>query len=121
MSIMLPFPDKLDRSTVKTVKFHEVSAKFGEGQKQSAPRGLNPVSQNWNILWQALTLSEKNSLETILDGAGSWTAILWTPCYDTVEKTFYLDATKGYKTKHIDGNRIFNVSCTLIEDFDLVV
>lgn len=119
MATPLAVPDNISRDSSKAVSFKTLSAGMGDSYSQSAPKGLNPKVDTWDITWKALTLAEKLEVEAFLDSVGEWGLISWTPCYETVEKYFRVEKGKGYTTRRTAGNTVFSLSTKLIEHFDV--
>ena len=119
MATPLPVPEKILSSSSKTTQFNTISAKFGDSYTQEAPKGLNSRVDTWTVKWGALTLTEKQTVEGVLDTVGSWSLLSWTHNYETVVKYFKLDISTGYTTEHVGGNNAFNISCKLVEHFDV--
>lgn len=119
MATNLLYPEKIDRDSTKSAKFNAIKASMGDGYEQVAARGLNAKKELWKIKWVNLSLSEKTALEASLDSVGLWEILLWTPCYDTIEKQFRM-AEAGYTVKRVSGNSVFTITCELLQVFDIV-
>jgi phage-related protein len=114
----LPLTTKITIDSDKTVVFSEVSAQFGDGYEQVAPKGINNVRESWSIQWGALTTTEKDTIVTALNAVGSWGILTWTPCGDTVQKKYRL-SKEGYSVRREGSNQVFSVSCSLRQVFDI--
>lgn len=53
--------------------------KFGDGYEQRGSPGLNAVEDSWSLLWEYITVPERNQIETFLDSHAGHKAFLWTP------------------------------------------
>lgn len=113
----LPVTNKITINSQKTVKFSELSAKFGDGYSQHAPNGINYKIDSWSIEWGALTSTELTTVETALDANGSWGIFSWTPCYETVSKNFRV-TVDGYTRRTEGGNGNFTITCNLEQTYD---
>jgi len=113
----LPITNKLLISCSKSPEFIEVSAKYGDGYGQSAPKGLNNVVDHWNLEWGGLTLSEKTTLETFFKQVGSWGLVSWTPLDESISKKFRIDRS-GYTVSKV-GKSSFKITCKANQVFDI--
>ena len=114
----LPLPTRILRESDRTVTFSDMSAQFGDGYEQVAPKGINNKRETWNITWGGITAAEKTTIVAVLDTVGSWGILTWTPCDETVQRKFRLDKS-GYKIQVQGNNGIYSVSCTLRQVFDI--
>ena len=119
MATPLPLPTKILISKDKNVTFNTISANMGDSYTQSAPRGLNPKIDTWNISWGLSSEAEKQTVESVLDTVGEWGLLSWTPCGETVVKYFRIKPGTGYKVTQGNTNGVFTISTTLIEQFDV--
>jgi len=117
MSVALLYPEKILRSSTKTVMFKEISHTSEQGYTQVAADGTRNKKDVWNITWGALTLTEKNALEALFDTNGTHTVYTWTPSYESTSKKFKL-SMDGY-TITVVNNNSFSISCKLEETFNL--
>jgi len=116
MATNLPLTNKINKDSRKSSLFREMSAQFGDGYQQVAPKGINNKYDTWELEWVALLTSEKDTVEAVLDSVGSWGILLWTPSYESVTKKFRL-SKEGYTRTRVGGT--FKISCKLIQVFDL--
>jgi phage-related protein len=74
------FPvEKQAQPKVKTVQ-------FGDGYTQEAPDGINYNLFTWNLSWDALTSSEKTTIENFLVAAGGYATFQWADPEGTTQK-----------------------------------
>ena len=114
----LPLPTKVALSSDKTVVFRDMSVQFGDGYQQIAPNGTNNKVANWSIEWAPLTQTERDTVEAVLDSVGSWGILTWTPCMESVQVKFRM-SKEGYQRKALSKNGLYNISCKLIQVFDV--
>ncbi len=114
----LPLPAKITIDSERTVVFTDITAQFGDGYEQVAPKGLNNTREGWSIQWGGLSTAEKDTIVTALNTVGSWGILTWTPCGDTVQKKYRM-TKDGYSTRREGSNNIFTVSCSLRQVFDV--
>jgi phage-related protein len=114
----LPLPNKIALSSDKSVSFRAISSQFGDGYQQIAPNGINVKVASWTIEWGALTLAERDTVESILDSVGSWGILTWTPTNESVQLKFRM-TNEGYTRNTLNKNGIFSISCKLMQVFDI--
>jgi phage-related protein len=100
--------------TSQTPKINIHEAEFGDGYSQPTAAGLNHIRREIQLKWDALTLSQKNSINNFFTGKGGYTpfyyqiygddsALKWT-C-----KEWTVDSPAGYWT----------ISATFVQSFAL--
>jgi phage-related protein len=114
----LPLPNKIALSSDKSVSFRAISSQFGDGYQQTAPNGINVKVASWTVEWGALTLAERNTVESVLDYVGSWGILTWTPTNESVQLKFRM-TNEGYTRNTLNKNGIFSISCKLMQVFDI--
>jgi len=62
------------------------TAKFGNGYSQSAPDGINDVYDVWNITFESLSLTDRNTLVAALDAVKAWDYLTWQALGDSASK-----------------------------------
>ena len=67
-----------------TPKVKRVS--FGDGYTQQAPDGINSLMYVWNLQWDVLTTSEKNTIEAFLVARQGYETFNWTDPSGTTYK-----------------------------------
>ncbi len=111
MATQLPFASKVILQSDKSQEVVELSASFGDGYAQVAGNGIMPVRDIWNITIKPLNLADTAAMESFLSFVGTWGIILWTPSWETVNKSFKLrTATRNQLTP-----TTFSFSLTLAE------
>lgn len=50
---------------------------FGDGYTQQAPDGINSQLAKWSLNWEALTVSEKNTIEGFLAARQGYQTFTW--------------------------------------------
>ena len=109
----LPYSNKIIRASSGSLSFSSISAKFSDGLSQSAPNGLNPITETWDLTWM-LTQTEFNALMTVLRSVGSWGILTWTTPYEARSLRWKLSESKKPSWKRAGvANAKFEVSCTL--------
>lgn len=114
-TVTMPVVSKITLDSSLSVKFNQISAKFGDGYEQIAPNGVNNIVDTWSITWGALTTSEYQTVITALKSVGTWGIITWTPCDETVQKKFRIS---GDISRTRSGT-LYTVACTLRQVFDV--
>lgn len=118
MATALPLTNRLLTDTSKNVSFNSMSAKFGDGYEQVAPKGLNNKIDNWDIAWVGLTLTEVTTITDVLDSVGTWGILTWTPFNETVAKKFRLTGD-GYTVEKPGRGTLRKITCRLHQVFDI--
>lgn len=99
-----------------TYRFNRVQ--FGGGYSQRSTDGLNTKSKNWNVVWEGITTTQANTLESFFDGLnGGVEAFLWTDPLTEVEKQYTL-GDGGFHRVPI-GHDSERVTATFVQEFDL--
>lgn len=90
----MPLTTKISESSSKTSNYRTLTSKFGDGYAQRTPDGTNSKVDVWDVKWSPLTLTERNTVVTILDLVGGWDYITWTPPGEGAAKKFVING--GY-------------------------
>ena len=117
MPTPLPLPDRISRNSSLN-PIYATNSLFIEFT-DSKPRNKNPKIDIWDIIWENLTLDNKNLVESVLKSVGSWGVLSWIPAYETEMKYFKL-TSKGFSLSHTGGNNSFVIACSLEQTFDNV-
>lgn len=121
MPTPLPLPDRISPESTRSFEFRALTAQFGDGYVQSAPDGLNAQRDKWTVIWMNVTETEKSTITTSLNAAGSWGVITWTPFDESVQKKFRMDSP-GYSIRYsvtAENRRRYIIECNLTQCFDL--
>ena len=91
---------------------------FGGGYSQRSVDGLNAKSKNWNVVWEGITKTQANTLESFFDGLdGGTEAFLWTDPMTSTENQYTLH--EGKLTRTPIGHDTERVTAVFIQEFDL--
>lgn len=74
----LPFPANAEKpffGSSHSLEFRTLEAGFGDGYTQRAGDGLNPAIESWNLVWEVLTVSQKDVIYNFLVERGGYKAI----------------------------------------------
>jgi len=70
-----------------TKEFRVLRSDFGDGYSQRTPDGLNIEIEKWSLIWNNITLAQKDIIINFLDARQGAEAILFTmPGEDTAKK-----------------------------------
>lgn len=116
--VTLPFGNKVSLESTKGLEFNEQKAQYGDGKEQSAPNGIHPSVDTWSIVWGALTIAEKESLETTLISNGTWGIYSWVPCNENSIKYFRI-VNKSVRIKSEGSNGVYSIAADLKQDFSI--
>lgn len=67
-------------------KYRYLEANFGDGYSQRAGDGLNTISEEWRMVWDIITSSEKNILIDFFDQQQGYLNFNFTAPGDSVSK-----------------------------------
>lgn len=118
MATALPLPTKITSDSVRNTKFKVISASFGDGYEQVAPKGLNNSYSEYTVEWAPLTSTEKDTVLSVLDTVGAAGILTWTPCLETTQKKFRM-SPEGYSLKWLGKSNVYSISCNLKQVFDV--
>jgi phage-related protein len=114
-TIAMPFATKVTRDSIGEVTFNAISAKFGEGYKQSAPDGINATPDKWEITIGPLTPAERDTAITALRTVGTWGIITWTPMDESVSKNFQVRDGTGIRSIRV--GKLYKISFSIDQVF----
>lgn len=121
MATALPLPDRISPESTRQAIFRDITAQFGDGYIQSAADGLNSKTDRWNIIWNNVSESEKDTIVNALNFEGSWGVLTWRPFDEAAQKKWRLEKP-GYNIRYgatASGRRRYVIDCVLVQRFDL--
>lgn len=107
---------QIAQSSKKSVSRDVISVKLGNGYEQRIPNGINYVRDKWTVNWEGLNSADFSLVTSFLNSVSDGSTILWTTPLDSVQKKFVLD---GDYTIDSTSGGTYNVSCNLVQVFDL--
>lgn len=112
-----PFPT-IPISQSSSMSMHnEINAiRFGNGYEQRVPMGINYRRETWNIVWDALTLPQKNTIVNFIQSVSNGSTILWTPPNESAQKRYVLDGDWSLVNR---GGTIYSINLKMRQVFDL--
>lgn len=116
--VALPYGNKIAIESTKSLEFNEQKAQYGDGKEQAAPNGIHPSVDIWDVTWGALTIAEKENLETILATNGTWGIYSWIPCNEDTIKYFRV-VNKSVRIKSEGPNGVYSIAANLKQDFSV--
>ena len=111
----LPLTTSISQTSTRERKNRVLSAQFGDGYSQHAPDGTNASYDSWNVVYENLTLTNRNTLWTILNAVGSWDYLTWQPPNDSTSKKWKVTADGVSEIQK--GGNIFTISFKLKQVF----
>ena len=112
----LPSQNRISQSSVGQKKYRITKAQFGNSYQQRAKDGINNKIATWNISWENITSTERDTIVAALDGTNGVDSLTWqSPDSLTVDK--YI--VKGYSVNPLSGN-IYTITTSLEQIFDLI-
>ena len=73
----LLYTDRISQSSQHMKKYNLLRSQFGDGYEQVAPSGVNYIRNDWQIVYENMTLTERNALIAFIDVA-ILTPFQWT-------------------------------------------
>lgn len=74
----LLYTDRISQRSQHMKNYNLLSSQFGDGYEQVAPSGMNYIRNDWQIVYENMTLTERNALIAFVDNAVinpfQWTA-----------------------------------------------
>ena len=86
MPAALPLTSLISQSSTRRRTYKTLRAQFGNGYAQTAPDGINNVMDVWEVTYENLTQSERDSLITVLDTVQGWDVLTWQAPGDATTK-----------------------------------
>jgi len=86
MPAAMPLTNKISQSSNRRREYNIISTQYGNGYEQRAVDGTNPVKETWTLVWEALTLSEYQTVQSALDTAAGADYFTWTAFGDSTSK-----------------------------------
>lgn len=90
--------------------------RYGDGLSQRASDGLNANTNDWLIIFDALTNAQVTTLRAFLDPLGGHEAFLWTPPGEVTQRQF---TTISIDVTPLKGGQNQTVKVLTQEEFDL--
>lgn len=120
MATALPLPDRIGTDVNYQVESRDITHRMGDGYEQSAPDGLNANIEVWDIVYQNVSETEKNTIVNALNTEGTWGILTWTP-FDqgSVKKFRRVGAYKVQYSLTSENRRRYVISLQLRQRFDL--
>lgn len=116
MPISMPLPTRISQNHSIRRKQRLLAAQFGDGYSATTPDGINSVVEEWDISWELLTQTDRNTVVTaLLQGATD--VLTWTTPNDGAAKKFQIVPGKMATlfTEQILAGQYFNVSTSLVQ------
>ena len=113
--VNMPLPTKISQSLTSQTKFRVLSVQFGNGYEQVKPDGINNKYAEFSISWDNLIESEKNTVVTALNQAGSSEILSWTPPGYSAPAKFRM-TPDGYTMSYRAGE-VYSVSINIKQVF----
>lgn len=82
----LPLTSAISQSSTRSRMYKTIRAEFGNGYALSAPDGINSVKDTWNVTYENLTESERDTVVAALDAVQAWDYLTWQAPGDATSK-----------------------------------
>jgi phage-related protein len=118
MATALPLTNKIHRKIPESLEISDISASFGDGYSQTAPDGIHPVIEVYEILWAPVTKTERQTIIDFIKSVGTWGQISWTPPDDSAVKYFRIKRGTKIGLRRL-SNTHHEITITLEQVFDI--
>lgn len=114
---MAVFPDIPPQEGVApTFEMRLKEARFGDGFSQRSGDGLNPLEEQWQVVWNTLRADDFLAIHDFLKGLTSGESFDWTPPLPGAVQQKY--SCKAWQpVPHVDG--LYSISATFKKENDL--
>ncbi len=115
---MAVFPDiACSKGTVpESVEPNVSRYAFGDGYTQRVANGINNMPENWNPVWDYLTVAQRDEMVVFLKDHGGVTAFEWTPPGEVAARKY---TCASWKFTPRSGLASYSGTAKFIEEFDL--
>lgn len=79
MPAALPLTNLISQATTRQRRYRTLTAQFGDGYSQEVPDGINNEVDEWRVVYENLTTSERNALLSVLSSVKASDYLTWTP------------------------------------------
>lgn len=112
-----PFPTiPVSQSSSRTTSNDINVVRFGNGYEQRTPMGINYKRDHWNVTWDHVSTSQKNTIEAFIQSVSNGSVISWQSPLDTAEKAWVLE---GDWTIQDSGGNVWAIQLALRQVYDL--
>jgi len=111
---MANFPVVLSYGVQLQQTYNVKRTQFGDGYSQRSSTQINPVRQQWTLVWSNVTRAEAQQLKDFFDGLKGTGTFDWVPEGSTASKKF----SANNFTMGAPSYDLRNCQVTAIEEFD---
>jgi phage-related protein len=108
MSTALPLTNYISQRSFRTRKNRVLSAQFGDGYSQEAPDGTNALTDEWSVVYENLSSTNRNTVFAALDAVGAWDYLTWTAPGDGSSKKWKV--TKDGVSEQASSGSLYSIS-----------
>ncbi len=115
----MPLTTKISQQSTMKRAPKVLSSSYGDGYEQLSPDGINNVAEQWTVVWENLSSTDANTLETLWQTTRYGVDyVTWTPPLPSP-----LNTSKKYRIKSLDmvvsSGNIFTYQATVQQVFDI--
>ena len=99
----LPHPDYISQASTRSVRPLTISARFGDGDSQEVPDGINSQLPTWQIAYQSIPTEIRDDIIAALEEVGCSGILSWTPPYGAPAGIFKV-TMEGWNESFTAGN-----------------
>lgn len=111
----IPSIDKITQASAKTGDQTILETKYGDGYTQTAKWGINASRQRWTLVWEGLTLTERNAWYAHFDTVGLFDVSDWQSPGDATSLKWRFTT---FPVENINGN-LYNITIDIAQEFRL--
>ena len=111
----LPLTNEISQASTRKRKYRTLSVQFGDGYSQETPDGTNNIVDEWNIVYENLETSQRNTLLAALDTVKSSDYFTWQAPGDGASKRWKV-TLDGWSERPKAGDK-WDISFTLRQVF----
>lgn len=112
----LPLVAKISQATSMSKKTNVKEVMFNNGYSARFSLGINSVREEWQVVWDNLTTTDKNTIDAALTSAKGVSVLKWaSPTDGTIKKFITVD---GWTLVPKSGN-LWTITTNLRQVFDL--
>jgi len=88
----LPLPEKISQNSSRTINQNTITVRFRDGAEQRAVWGINDMTDEWSIVYDNISLVDRNTVISFIETVGYVQAFTWTPPNESTARSFVIDS-----------------------------
>lgn len=107
----LPLTNFISQSSARKRTYKTLTVQFGDGYQQDAPNGINNIIDEWSIVYDNLSTTDRATLVSFLDSVGAWTSFTWQALGDSTTKNWKV--TKDGWSETVKAGSVYSISFSI--------